>query len=55
VEEITPGGADHSESFGRVPAGWEASYDAQALEMEGSIEVLVPDADQPRVVAVDPG
>jgi hypothetical protein len=55
VQEITPGGADHSESFGRVPVGWEASYDAQALEMEGSIEVLVPDGDEPRVLVADPG
>jgi hypothetical protein len=55
VQEITPGGDDHSESFGRVPAGWEAVYDTQALETEGSLEVLVPDGDEPRVLVADPG
>jgi hypothetical protein len=50
--EITPGGDGDRVSAGAVPEGWEVTYDAQALSLEGSVEVLVPDGRAPRVVDI---
>ena len=39
-----------SQQVARVPVGWEASYDSQALARYGLIEMLIPDGDRPHVV-----
>jgi hypothetical protein len=39
-----------TQELGRVPVGWEASYDSQALARYGILELLVPQGDRPHVV-----
>lgn len=39
-----------SQELGRVPVGWEANYDSQALARDGRIEMLIPDGARPHVV-----
>jgi hypothetical protein len=35
-----------------VPGGWEVTFDSQAVVLDGSVQTLVPDGDEPRVVAL---
>jgi hypothetical protein len=35
-----------------VPDGWEVTLDSQAVVLDGSVQTLLPDGDEPRVVAV---
>ena len=39
-----------TQEVARVPVGWEASYDSQALARFGLVEMLIPDGDRPHVV-----
>jgi hypothetical protein len=39
-----------TQDVARVPVGWEASYDSQALALYGVVEMLIPDGDRPHVV-----
>jgi len=39
-----------SQEVGRVPVGWEANYDSQALARYGRVEMLIPEGDRPHVV-----
>jgi hypothetical protein len=39
-----------TQNLARVPVGWEASYDSQALALFGTVELLVPDGNRPHVV-----
>ena len=39
-----------TQNVGRVPVGWEASYDSQALALYGLVEMLIPEGDHPHVV-----
>jgi len=39
-----------TQKLARVPVGWEASYDSQALARYGIVEMLIPQRDQPHVV-----
>jgi hypothetical protein len=39
-----------TQELARVPVGWEASYDSQALARFGVLEMLIPDGDRPHVV-----
>ena len=36
-----------------VPAGWEVTYDTQALALHGTVELLIPIGDEPHVVVAD--
>lgn len=49
--DVTPGrDPAPTQEVARVPVGWEASYDSQALARFGIVEMLVPEGDQPHVV-----
>jgi hypothetical protein len=49
--DVTPDRDRHStQEIARVPVGWEASYDSQALALHGVVEMLIPDGDRPHVV-----
>jgi hypothetical protein len=37
----------------KVPVGWEAAYDSQALARSGRLEMLIPDGSAPHVVTAD--
>jgi hypothetical protein len=39
-----------TQDLARVPVGWEASYDSQALARHGVVEMLIPEGDRPHVV-----
>jgi hypothetical protein len=39
-----------TQKLARVPVGWEASYDSQALARYGIVEMLIPEGDRPHVV-----
>jgi hypothetical protein len=52
--DVTPGRERApSREVGRVPLGWEVSYDSQALAREGVVRMLVPEGDEPRVLDAD--
>jgi BNR repeat-containing family member len=42
-----------TQSLARVPVGWEASYDSQALALYGLVEMLIPQGDRPHVVIAE--
>jgi hypothetical protein len=48
--EVTPGRSHERRELSPVPPGWEATYDSQALALQGRIQSLVPDRDRPAVV-----
>jgi hypothetical protein len=39
-----------SQEVARVPVGWEANYDSQALARYGIVEMLIPEGDRPHLV-----
>jgi hypothetical protein len=39
-----------SQALARVPVGWEANYDSQALARYGIVEMLIPEGDRPHLV-----
>jgi hypothetical protein len=50
VELAARRGIGRRRAIARVPRGWEAGYDSQALARRGRIETLLPKGDEPRVV-----
>ncbi|MGH9135741.1 MAG: BNR repeat-containing protein [Acidimicrobiales bacterium] len=52
---VTDGNGGERRHIARVPAGWEPVYDTQALARHGTVELLVPDGAEPRVVMADLG
>jgi hypothetical protein len=48
--ELTGRGTGTERPAGRVPSGWEVTFDSRALAANDRLEVLVPDGDTPEVV-----
>jgi hypothetical protein len=49
--DVTPGrDPEATRELGHVPAGWEVSFDDQALARFGEVEMLVPQGSSPHVV-----
>ncbi len=53
--DVTPGSDHQRREVAPVPPGWEVAYDTQALVRDGTVEILVPDGRDPRVVTADLG
>jgi hypothetical protein len=48
--EVTPGRSHKRLQLSPIPPGWEATYDSQALALQGTIQSLVPEGARPAVV-----
>jgi hypothetical protein len=51
--DVTPGSDHRRREIAPVPSGWEVAYDTQALIRHGTVEILVPNGREPRVVTAE--